>query len=223
MRAAPRHATLTVMTLPRSHTRLLALGDSYTIGEGVAPDARWPNLVARALDLGPPTIVATTGWTVAELLTGMEHAGVWPATATPRGRDAAHRRQTTSTAVSPPSSRSRSMRIAFERACALAGGEPARVVGVSIPDWGVTPFAEGRDRDRIARELDALNESERTFLRSRGAHWVDVTVRSREHGADRAFLADDGLHPGPAAYAAWADAITPAVRAALAGRGPDEV
>ena len=222
MRAAPRHATLTAMALPRSHTRLLALGDSYTIGEGVAPDARWPQLVARALDLGVPTVVATTGWTVAELLTGMEHAGVWPATAT-------HEVVTLLIGVNDqyrglaPELTLAQHEIAFERACALAGGEPARVVGVSIPDWGVTPFAEGRDRVRIAREIDALNEAQRAFLRSRGAHWVDVTACSREHGADRAFLADDGLHPGSAAYAVWADAITPAVRTALAGLGPDEV
>ncbi|HEX7371167.1 MAG TPA: SGNH/GDSL hydrolase family protein, partial [Rhodanobacteraceae bacterium] len=50
----------------------LALGDSYTIGEGVAPAERWPmQLVARLRDEGvavaDPLIVATTGWTTDEL------------------------------------------------------------------------------------------------------------------------------------------------------------
>ena len=68
----------------RRAARWLALGDSYTVGEGVATHESWPvrlaALLAEAGDaVEPPRIVATTGWTAGELLTGMEAAGVWPA------------------------------------------------------------------------------------------------------------------------------------------------
>jgi len=86
---------------------------------------------------------------------------------------------------------------------------------VSIPDWGVTPFARDRDRGAIARAIDALNAEERRQTRAAGAQWCDVTGLSRQQGDRPQYLAGDGLHPGPAAYDAWAEAILPVVRAAL--------
>ena len=45
----------------------------------------------------------------------------------------------------------------IERAIVYAGNDPSRVFVVSIPDWGVMPFAEGRDREEIALQIDAFN------------------------------------------------------------------
>jgi lysophospholipase L1-like esterase len=89
------------------------------------------------------------------------------------------------------------------------------VVVASIPDWGVTRFAreQGRDRARIAAELDAYNALARTETEHAGARFVDITGISRRHPE---LLADDGLHPSAAQYALWLEAIEPAVRAALA-------
>ncbi len=207
----------------RRAARWLALGDSYTVGEGVAPHESWPvrlaALLAEAGDaVGPPRIVATTGWTAGELLTGMEAAGVWPAREhydfvslligvndQYRGRSPAE--------FAPDYAR------CVERAVALAGGQAKRVLGLSIPDWGVTRFAAGRDRAAIAQAVDAFNARERGHLTARGAQWCDITTLSRRHGDDAAFLAADGLHPGAAAYIEWARSALPAARAALAGLG----
>jgi len=210
------------MSLPTASTPLLCLGDSYTIGEGVARDATWPHRVARALDLPEPRVLATTGWTVRELLDAMTTTGLWPArerfTAVTLliGVNDQYRGHALETTLADH-------REAFARAVTLAGGDPARVVAVSIPDWGVTPFAADRDRARIARELDALNAAECAHVLDAGAHWVEVTATSRAHGDDPAFLAPDGLHPGAEAYAVWARHVEPAVRAALAGHGPAKV
>lgn len=205
----------------RAPARFLALGDSYTIGEGVEPEDRWPvrlaaALIGRAHTIAAPRIVARTGWTIDELLTGMEASGDWPAHET-------HALVTLLIGVNDqyrgnalPDTMSSYARV-FDRAIALAGGHAARVVCVSIPDWGVTPFAAGRDRARIAQELDALNAAQVAHARAHGAHVVDVTSLSRRHGADPAFLAADGLHPGAAAYAEWSVAIRPAAERALRG------
>ena len=61
----------------------LALGDSYTIGEGVPEAGRWPvQLVARlradGVAVGEPRIVATTGWTTDELSAAMDQAHLHP-------------------------------------------------------------------------------------------------------------------------------------------------
>jgi len=104
----------------------------------------------------------------------------------------------------------------LQRAIKLAGGNAGHVIVVSIPDWGVTPFAarEGRDASVAAREIDAFNAAACTEAGSVGAHWVDVTTISRAPGA-RAELADDGLHPSAAQYARWTEAILPVARGVL--------
>ena len=198
--------------------RFLALGDSYTIGEGVAEGERWPaQLVARlraeGLDLGHPRLVATTGWTTDELASAMQAQPLDPpydlvslgigVNNQYRGRDAANYRSEFADLL--------------DRAIALAGGRPQRVLVVSIPDWGVTRFgaASGRDVAQIARGLDAFNAINREESRRRHVHWADVCAASRRAGAAAEMLAEDGLHPSGRQYARWLDTLLPAARAAL--------
>jgi lysophospholipase L1-like esterase len=195
----------------------LALGDSYTIGEGVALDERWPaQLVARlrneGIDVDDPQIIATTGWTTDELSAAMDAASFAPpydlvtlligVNNQYRGR--------------PLDEYHAQFHALLQRAIKLAGGNAGHVIVVSIPDWGVTPFAarEGRDASVAAREIDAFNAAACTEAGSVGAHWVDVTTISRAPGA-RAELADDGLHPSAAQYARWTEAILPVARGVL--------
>jgi lysophospholipase L1-like esterase len=104
----------------------------------------------------------------------------------------------------------------LQRAIDLGGANPAHVIVVSIPDWGVTPYAarEGRDAAGVAREIDAFNAVASAEAADAGAAWVDVTMISRA-AESRHDLANDGLHPSGTQYARWADAILPAARAAL--------
>lgn len=193
----------------------LALGDSYTIGEAVAAHERWPAVLAQRLRHGgtpidEPQIVAVTGWATDELAQGMDAAVLLPpydlvtlqigVNNQYRGRPADDYRAQFAGLL--------------ERAIALAGDRAARVVVASIPDWGVTRFAreQGRDRARIAAELDAYNALARAESERAGARFVDITGISRQHPE---LLADDGLHPSAAQYALWVEAIEPAVRAAL--------
>lgn len=200
------------------HSTFLALGDSYTIGEGVAGDRNWPAQLASRLrtegsDVGEPRIVATTGWTTAELGAAMDAAAFDPPYAL----------VTLSIGVNNQY-RGRALeeyRVQFckllRRAISLAGGDAARVVVVSIPDWGMTPFAarERGDAARIAHEIDAFNAAARGETDHTGAHWVDVTAISRDPEL-RGELVEDGLHPSATQYARWVEAILPVARAALA-------
>lgn len=198
--------------------RFLALGDSYTVGEGVEAAQTWPFRVARHLragrgDVTDPVIVAQTGWTTDELdaaITERAHRLEVPYALVTllvgvndqyRGRPVE--------AFGPP------FHHLLRRAIGFAGGDARRVVAVSIPDWGVTPFAADRDRAAVAAAIDAFNAAAQTEAVRAGARWVDITPLSRRQPH---LVAADGLHPSGEAYAGWADCIVPEARAALAGR-----
>jgi len=195
----------------------LALGDSYTIGEGVALDERWPaQLVARlrneGIDVDDPQIIATTGWTTDELAAAMDTASFAP----PYGLVAMLIGVNNQYRGRPLDEYRAQFHALLQRAIKLAGGNAEHVLVVSIPDWGETPFAarEGRDAARIAREIDAFNAAACADAGSGGAHWVDVTTASRAPEA-RAELVGDGLHPSGAQYARWTETILPFARAVL--------
>ncbi len=194
--------------------RYLALGDSYTVGEAVAAHECWPAQLARALQqhglaTGQPQIIARTGWTTGELGKALDAAA-----------PAANRHLVTLQIGVNNQYRGESMdayRAEFSallvRAVELASGCARRVVAVSIPDWGVTPFARQQQRDarRVAHEIDAFNAVARTAATQAGVHWCDVTAISRQYPA---LLTADGLHPSGEQYQRWTSAIAPIARRA---------
>ena len=199
--------------------RVLALGDSYTIGESVAIAGRWPNQLAHALrakglTVADPEIIAKTGWTTDELSSAIDAAkprGPYALVTLLigvnnqyRGRSAEQYRT--------------EFAALLQRAVGFAGGDPKRVVVVSIPDWGVTPFAEGRDRGKIGAEIDHFNAIAREEAKRAGAHFADVTPGSRRAAHEPALVAPDGLHPSAAMYAQWVGVILPEAEAALQDR-----
>jgi len=184
----------------------LALGDSYTIGEGVAEDGRWPVQLARTLraggiELDDPRIIATTGWTTDELSQAMDAAeplGTHDFVTLLIGVNNQYRERSEAEYRGD-------FHDLLKRAIALAGGRTDRVMVLSIPDWGVTPFAtaQGRDPAKIARELDAYNAIAEELSERLGVAFVDITGISRKRGAEKAMLVEDGLHPSAAMYELW--------------------
>ena len=199
--------------------RYLALGDSYTIGEGVPADGRWPAQLAARLrgdgrTVDAPRIVATTGWTTDELASALDAAEPlgreWDLVSLLIGVNDQYRGR-------PVEAYAPAFAALLERAIGYAGGRADRVVVLAIPDWGVTPFAaaSGRDRAAIARELDAYNATAARICAERGVAFVDIAPVSRARSAEPAMLADDGLHPSAALYAEWTHAALPVVRRLL--------
>lgn len=199
----------------------LALGDSYTIAEGVEAAGRWPLQLASALRdqgiaLADPRIIATTGWTTDELdaaIDAAEPLGEYGFVSLLigvnnqyRGRGVDEYRQ--------------QFAALLQRAIGLAGSRAERVLVLSIPDWGATSFGRdsGRDLAQVARELDAYNAAARAVCVQHGVAFVDITPVSRERGAEPAMLADDGLHPSAAMYAQWTGSALPVARDLLAPR-----
>lgn len=189
--------------------RYLALGDSYTIGESVAEAERFPNQLAGMLANEGATvdvkIIARTGWTTDELWEGIQKETLSPpydmvslligVNNQYRGRDIEDYRE--------------GFVFLLDKAVEFAGGDPKRVIVFSIPDWGVTPFAAGRDAAQIASEIDAFNQVNFEETQNAGAHYVDVTPVSRQAKDDPTLIAADGLHPSGKMYAEWAKSALP--------------
>ncbi|MDG2525903.1 SGNH/GDSL hydrolase family protein [Stenotrophomonas sp. HITSZ_GD] len=198
--------------------RFLALGDSYTIGEGVPEDGRWPaqlaaRLSAEGFALDAPHYIATTGWTTDELQAGIAAAapvGPYALVSLAIGVNNQYRGW-------PLDTYRAQFGELLDQAIGFAGGRASRVVVVSIPDWGRTPFArqQGRDADVVAREIDAFNAAAADVCAQRGVAFVEITAASRAQAEDIAMLADDGLHPSAAMYAHWARQALPPARRAL--------
>ncbi|HEY0021835.1 MAG TPA: SGNH/GDSL hydrolase family protein [Longimicrobium sp.] len=196
--------------------KFLALGDSYTIGEGVAASDRWPvQLVAllreQGQDFAEPRIVARTGWTTDELSAAIDAAdprGPYDLVSLLIGVNNQYRGRGTE-----------EYRAEFagllQRAIGFAGEDAGRVIVLSIPDWGVTPFAEGRSRAGVAAEIDVFNAINRQETERLGARYVDITPQSRTVGSNSAFLAADGLHYSGLTYAEWARLALPAALEAV--------
>ena len=188
--------------------KYLALGDSYTIGESVTEEARWPVQLADSLrtngvNIADPLIIARTGWTTDELMEGISAVSLTGdfdlvtlligVNNQYRGRDIEN------------------FRVEFRKLLGIATGLSTNgkdgLVVLSIPDWGVMPFAEGRDRLKIASEIDAYNEICKEESDNAGIRFFDITTVSREAAFRPDLVADDGLHPSGKMYHEWVKII----------------
>lgn len=199
--------------------RFLALGDSYTIGEGVPEAERWPNhlcamLRLRGVSITELLIHAQTAWTTDELTDAIaqsEPRGSFELVSLLVGVNDQYRGR-------PVSSFTPEFASLIERAKGFAVDRTAeRLVVLSIPDWGASPFADGRDRDLIGREIDGYNDAARSLTEKAGANWIDVTGVSRDMLTERTLTASDGLHPSGEMYRRWAELVLPVAISALKG------
>lgn len=186
----------------------LALGDSYTIGESVPIYQSFPYqlvqlLREKGLLVTAPEIVAKTGWTTDELQAGINSTRLlksYDFVTLLIGVNNQYRGRSTEDYA--PGFES-----LLRQAIGFAGGRKDRVVVLSIPDWGQTPYAEGRDRAKIAKEIDAYNAVNEEISRRHGVHYVNITPGTREAPTDKDLVAHDGLHPSGKEYARWATAV----------------
>lgn len=193
--------------LPKTYS-YLALGDSYTIGEKVPAAENFPSQVVRIMrekkkNFSAPKIIATTGWTTGELQTAINKARL-------------KKKYDFVTLLIGVNNQYRGLKVVdyipefehlLQQAIRFAGNDTTHVVVLSIPDWGVTPFAEGRDRKQIAADIDAYNAANKLIAEKYSVNYIDITPGTRKAANDPSLLAEDGLHPSGKAYAEWAEEI----------------
>lgn len=194
----------------------LALGDSYTIGEAVPEADRWPVqlaglLRADGIAVEDPKIVATTGWTTAELMEGIsnEKLGKYDLVSLLIGVNNQYRGQSIDLYKKEFSD-------LLQQAKGFAGGSAKRVVVLAIPDYGVAPFVEGKlDPEKIHKEIQEFNAAAKQVTEGEGAAFVDIFPLSAKAKSDPEMIASDNLHFSGKLYRLWAEAALPAAKAAL--------
>jgi lysophospholipase L1-like esterase len=183
--------------------KFLALGDSYTIGESVTTNERWPvqlmdSLSARGLDYVESKILATTGWRTDNLAEAIRHAKI----------------KTEYTLVSlligvnnlyqgkSVESYKPEFEALLDMAIKIAGGRKSRVFVVSIPDYGYTPFGK-KDQPAISKGIDEYNAVNESIARKMNVKYYNITDISRRGLAEPDLVAFDGLHPSGKMYSEW--------------------
>ena len=196
------------ITVPVGGFKYLALGDSYTIGQGVLEEARFPMQVAAILSakniaVNKPAIIAQTGWPTASLLAAIEQVNPAPdndiVTLLIGVNDQYQSHDTTGYRNKFTTS--------LEKAIQLAKGKPHRVFVLSIPDYSVTPFGMGAYASQTALEIDQFNSINKSVTLSYNVSYTDVTTISRAAKGNATMLAPDGLHPSGSQYRLWAEQV----------------
>lgn len=195
-------------TLPKNEpVRFLALGDSYTIGESVGNDRRWPAQLMKALaEHGytclEPVIVATTGWRTDDLKGAIKTAGL------------ANDYNLVSLLIGVNNQYQgkgiKAYAVEFEEllniAIQCAGGNKSKVFVLSIPDYGFTPFGKNNQQETSPR-IDAFNDVNESITEKKEVLYINVTDISRRGLEDPLLVAEDGLHPSGEMYTLWVERI----------------
>ncbi|MGN8071296.1 SGNH/GDSL hydrolase family protein [Mucilaginibacter sp. SG564] len=192
----------------------LALGDSYTIGQSVDEHDAFPYKLAGQLPghkITGPTIIARTGWTTQQLISAIDDSDV---------KNKTYDIVTLLIGVNDQygGGSQADYRVKFVQvlntAIKLAKGDTKHVFVLSIPDYGVTPFAHGDDA-RIGKEIDQFNDINRQESANAGVNYTDITAISKLAANNRSLIADDGLHPSATMYQMWVDKLKLVVLDAL--------
>ncbi len=194
----------------------LALGDSYTIGERVQTNENFPHqtvalLREKGLAFKEPVIVAQTGWTTDELEAGIQKATLqqhYDFVTLLIGVNNQYRGR-------PVIDYIPEFEVLLKKALQYAHNNSRHVIVLSIPDWGATPFAEGRDRKQIAKEIDAYNTANKQIAEQYNVHYIDITPGTKEAAHDSKLLGNDGLHPSGKEYAKWAKEVAAIIKSEL--------
>jgi lysophospholipase L1-like esterase len=200
-----------------SYKNYLALGDSYSIGQSVAATERFPfqtlNILSRdSIYFNAPEYIAQTGWTTGNLINAISN--------TPPSK-ASYDFVTLLIGVNNQyQGRSQAeytteLTILINKAIQYAGNNPKRVAVLSIPDWGVTPYANGQNRALIAREIDSFNVINKQIALSKAVNYIDITASTRLAATDLSLLANDGLHPSGKEYGKWSVWLAALIKSVL--------
>lgn len=185
--------------------KYLALGDSYTDATAELRKNGWPQqltmyLAKKNVTFGEPKIVAGPGWTSGKLIEEIKNAELQPPydlVSLMIGVNNQYRELSIGTFAEE-------LNILIEKSISLAGNHPEKVILISIPDWGVTPFAKLKNKSKIAKEIKEFNTIIEKQAKKMNITYIDVTPSSRNMEVNKNLIASDSLHPSKRMYQVWA-------------------
>jgi lysophospholipase L1-like esterase len=208
--------TTKTKTMTNDSLTYLALGDSYTVGEAEPQAQSYPYQLIDSLNNNGykvlhPNVIATTGWTTQDLINAIAASGI------------SGKKFGFVTLLIGVNDQYQHLSIdvykqnftqLLNESIQFAGGDTSKVFVISIPDWGVTPFAQGQD-STIYPQIMAFNAVNLAISKAAGVNYVDVTPVSRTAANDLTLIAPDGLHFSGKMYAEWVKLLEAVVAARL--------
>ena len=196
----------------KNTSKFLALGDSYTIGQSVEVNERWPvqflkELKATTNVIDTLQIIAQTGWRVDQLKEAMNSSDLEPPYGIVSlliGVNNQYQGQNAN------DFRPEFIEI-LEKSLKLVENRTERLFVISIPDWGASPYGFGFDRAKVSKEINEFNSVVKEASEKRGLRYFNITTISRRALIDRTLIASDGLHPSGKMYKLWVDKMIPII------------
>ena len=200
----------------RAKYNYLALGDSYTVGQNVDASESFPAQLEKLLEKNlnakiNTDLVATTGWRTDNLIDGIKSSSLEPVydfVTLLIGVNNQYQGQ-------PFSQYEEEFPLLLERALKFTGNDPSKVIVISIPDYGYTPFGENGGMQAISKDIDTYNAFAESTASLKNVAYVNITDISRQGLDQPELVADDGLHPSGKAYKMFVDRIAPFIVSAL--------
>lgn len=185
----------------------LALGDSYTVGEGVSYEESWPSqfvdyALDRGIDFKNPELIAQTGWKTYDLLNAIKSSNLsvkYDFISLLIGVNNQFNSR-------PLSEFEDDLNEILTEINYLKKGN-SKVIVISIPDWGYSPYGSSYDRERISDEIDQFNNILKKISEQNNLNFVDVTQISRLAIKEPNLIAEDKLHPSGLMYLEWVEKI----------------
>jgi lysophospholipase L1-like esterase len=196
--------------------KYLALGDSYTIGQSVTAEARFPAQTVQILkssniNITTTDYIAVTGWTTTNLMsaiTSQNPAANYDIVTLLIGVNDQYQHLDTA------GYRTRFTQL-LNKAVTLAANRVSRVIVLSIPDYSATPFVGASDKARVSMEIDAFNAINKQITIANNIAYLDITPSTRQAQNDQTLVAIDNLHPSGTEYRKWAVMLAPIIQKAL--------
>jgi acyl-CoA thioesterase-1 len=202
------NAVFSKKTNNKNSSTFLALGDSYTIGNGVNYDQRWPVKLINELNKTTEKInkiefIAMSGATSSQLLTAINNAKLDPSFGL------------ISILIGVNNQFQGKSQIEFkedfikilQKSISLVNGNKSRIFVLSIPDWGSTPFGKAYDRSKVSNEINQFNSIVKAQAELNGIKYINITDISRQALFDLSLVSSDNLHPSSKMYGLWVDRI----------------
>jgi acyl-CoA thioesterase-1 len=209
---SPAGDTNTENTTAPENFKLIALGDSYTIGQSVCETCRFPAQLKDSLqtyfsvlDTFNLQIIARTGWTTSNLKSEIVAADLqtdFDLVTLLIGVNNQYQNK-------PFSLYETEFVELINTAVSLVGNTASKLIVVSIPDYAYTPFGQGRNPENISSQLELYNSFARTYCENNGIKYVNITDITQDGLNNPLLVASDNLHPSALAYTKFVERILP--------------